>query len=312
MNRLFPPLQPYASGMMDGGGHHRIYWEQSGKADGAPVLFLHGGPGSGTEPRHRQFFDPAHYRIVLFDQRGAGRSEPLASIEHNTTWDLIDDIEQLRNLLDIQRWLVFGGSWGSTLALAYAERHAERCTGLILRGVWLCTDDEIEWWLHGTKTFFPENWRRFADYIPEAERGDLLAAYHRRLMDPSPAVHMPAAVMWKSYETACTTLRSTGTEVLAASPHTLAMSRIMAHYLMHRAFLEEGALLEGAERLRQTPGYIVQGRYDMICPPRYADQLAQVWPGAHLEIIPDAGHSAFERGTLVRLLAATEACKGLT
>jgi proline iminopeptidase len=178
--------------------------------------------------------------------------------------------------------------------------------------VWLGTAEEIEWWLHGTKTFFPENWRRFVDYLPEAERGDLLAAYHRRLMDPSPAVHMPAAVMWKSYETACTTLRSTGAQALEASPYTLAMSRIMAHYLIHRAFLEEGALIEGAERLRHVPGTIIQGRYDMICPPRYADQLARVWPGAHLEIVPDVGHSAFESGTVARLIAATEAYKELT
>jgi proline iminopeptidase len=298
--------------MMACGASHRIYWEQSGNVDGAPVLFLHGGPGSGTEPRQRQFFDPAHYRIVLFDQRGAGRSEPLGSLTHNTTWDLIADIEQLRDLLAIERWLVFGGSWGSTLALAYAEHHAERCTGLILRGVWLGTEEEIAWWLHGTRTFFPENWRRFVASIPEAERGDLLAAYHRRLMDPAPTVHLPAAVAWKSYEMACTTLQATETANLDASPHTLARARIMVHYLTHRAFLEEDALIDGAVRLRQVPGYIVQGRYDMICPPRYADRLARAWPSARFEIVPAAGHSAFEPGTTARLIAATEACKRLT
>jgi proline iminopeptidase len=297
--------------MMDTGGQHRIYWEQSGNAGGAPVLFLHGGPGSGIIPRQRQFFDPAHYRIILFDQRGSGRSEPLASIEHNTTWELIADIEQLRDMLDIKRWLIFGGSWGSTLALAYAQRHPERCTGLIVRGIWLGTDEEMLWWLHGTQTFFPDNWRRFVNFIPEAERGDLLAAYHKRLMDPSPAVHLPAAVIWKSYETACTTLHSAGTETLEASPQTLAMSRIMAHYFIHRAFLDEDALIDGAERLAQVPGYIIQGRYDMICPLKYADRLAQAWPQARFEIVPDAGHSAFENGTIARLIAATEACKGL-
>jgi len=298
--------------MMNAGGHHRIYWEQSGKADGAPALFIHGGPGSGVQPQHRQFFDPAHYRIILFDQRGAGRSEPLASVEQNTTWELIADIEQLRQMLGVERWLVFGGSWGSTLALAYAEQHPERCAGLIVRGVWLGTDEEIAWWAYGTQTFFPENWRRFMAYLPEAERGDLVAAYHRRLMDPSPETHLSAAVAWKSYETACTTLRSTGAEVLDASPHTLAMSRIMAHYFVNRAFLQEDALIHGAERLAQIPGYIIQGRYDMICPPKYADRLARAWPRATFEIVPDAGHSAFESGTVARLIAATEACKRLT
>ena len=311
-NGLFSPLEPYDSGMMDAGGHHRIYWEQSGKADGAPTLFLHGGPGSGVQPHHRQFFDPAHYRIILFDQRGAGRSEPLASVEQNTTWELIADIEQLRQMLGVERWLVFGGSWGSTLALAYAEQHPERCTGLIVRGVWLGTDEEMAWWVYGTQTFFPENWRRFMAYLPEAERGDPVTAYHRRLMDPSPETHLPAAVAWKSYETACTTLRSSGAEALEASPHTLAMSRIMAHYFVNRVFLQEGALIHGAERLAKIPGYIIQGRYDMICPPKYADRLARAWPRAIFEIVPDAGHSALESGTVTRLIAATEACKGLT
>ncbi len=311
-DHLFPPLQPYESGMMDVGGHHRIYWEQSGRPDGAPVLFLHGGPGSGTDPRQRQFFDPAHYRIILFDQRGSGRSEPLASVEDNTTWDLISDIEQLRGMLGIERWLVFGGSWGSTLALAYAEQHAERCAGLIVRGIWLCTDEEMAWWQHGTQTFFPENWRRFVEFLPEAERDDLLSAYHRRLMVPSPAVHMPAAVAWKSYETVCSTLRPSGEGDLEATPHTLAMSRIMAHYFVNHVFLEEGALLNGANRLAQVPGYIIQGRYGMVCPPKYADQLARAWPRANFEIVPDAGHSAFESGTVARLIAATEACKALT
>lgn len=264
---LFPPLQPYDSGMMDVGEHHRIYWEQSGRADGAPVLFLHGGPGSGTEPRQRQFFDPSHYRIVLFDQRGSGRSEPLASIEHNTTWDLIADIEQLREMLGIERWLIFGGSWGSTLALAYAERHTERCTGLIVRGIWLCTAEEMAWWQHGTQTFFPENWQRFVEYLPEAERGDLLTAYHRRLMHPSPEVHLPAAVAWKSYETVCSTLRPSGTETLDATPHTLAMSRepgretaLLAHGKCRQAGLKDTlfhAVIGRAAHLDQTRGTVL-------------------------------------------------------
>ncbi|HVG81060.1 MAG TPA: prolyl aminopeptidase, partial [Methylomirabilota bacterium] len=205
-SELYPEIQPYESGMLAVGGPHQIYWEQVGKPDGAPVLFLHGGPGAGANPTHRRFFDPAHYRAVIFDQRGSGRSRPLGETKDNTTPLLVEDIEALRRKLGIQRWIVFGGSWGSTLALAYAETHPEACTALVLRGIFLCRRSEIDWFLYGIRAVFPDQWRIFAGHIPEAERGDLLAAYHKRLMNSDPAVHMPAARIWSTYEGACSTL----------------------------------------------------------------------------------------------------------
>lgn len=311
MADLFPPIEPYESGMLAVDVRHRVYWEQCGKPDGQPVVFLHGGPGSGSQPEQRRFFDPSHYRIVLFDQRGSGRSTPLADVTDNTTPHLVSDIEALRSHLGIDRWLVFGGSWGSTLALAYAEAHPERCTGLIARGIWLCRAAEIEWWLYGTGTFFPENWRRFAEHIVADERHDLLAAYHRRLMDGDPAVHMPAAKAWKSYERNITgLLPKPGGNDVEESPATLAMSRIMAHYMTNSAFMAENALIDGAARIRDVPGVIIHGRYDMICPLVNADDLARAWPSAEYQVIPDAGHKADETGTLAALIAATEQFKG--
>ncbi|HJO98126.1 MAG: prolyl aminopeptidase [Rhodospirillales bacterium] len=310
MTDLFAPIEPYDSGMLAVGGQHRIYWEQCGNPSGQPVIFLHGGPGSGCQAEQRRLFDPGHYRIVLFDQRGSGRSTPLADVTDNTTPHLVRDVEALRSHLALDRWLVFGGSWGSTLALAYAEAHPERCTGLILRGVWLCRANEFKWWLYGTRTFFPENWRRFAETIAAEERHDLLAAYHRRLMDADPAVHMPAARAWKSYERNLTVMlpRPGGNDV-EESAATLAMSRIMAHYMINGAFMAENALIEGVARIHDVPGIIIQGRYDMICPIVNADDLAQAWPAADYQIIPDAGHKAYEAGTLAALIAATERFK---
>src|SRR5256714_2886719 len=203
---LFPPIEPYASGMLDLGAPHRMYYEQSGNAQGVPAVFLHGGPGAGASAVHRQFFDPAFYRIVVYDQRGAGRSTPLGCLENNTTGDLVEDLERLRKHLGVDRWLVFGGSWGSTLALAYAEHHPQRCIGLVLRGIFLCRKSEIDWFLYGVRAIFPEAWRTFAGYIPAAERSDLLSAYHKRLVDPDPIVHMPAARCWSIYEGSCSTL----------------------------------------------------------------------------------------------------------
>lgn len=307
---IFPPVEPYETGMMAVGGRHQIYWEQCGNPDGQPVVFLHGGPGSGASERHRQFFDPNHYRIILFDQRGSGRSKPLADITDNTTLHLVGDIEALRSFLGIDRWLVFGGSWGSTLGLAYGETHPERCTGMILRGIWLSRRKEFDWWLYGTRIFFPENWRRFAEFIPPDERDDLLSAYHRRLIDPDPSIHMPAARIWKSYERTCTTLLpATGGAAVEESPGTLAMSRIMAHYLINGGFMEENALIDNIGAIQDTPGVIVQGRYDMICPLINADELARAWPKADFQIIPDAGHKQFETGTQAALIAATERFK---
>lgn len=305
---LHPPITPYASGMLDTPGVHRIYWETSGNPDGIPVLFLHGGPGSGTSPNHRRFFDPARYRIVLFDQRGCGRSTPHGELADNTTPHLVADMEALRTLLGIDTWLVFGGSWGSTLALAYAEAHPERCRGLVLRGIFLCRRSEIDWFLYGIRAFFPEAQRKLAEFIPEDERHDLLGAYHRRLLDPDPAAHQPAAHEWATFESSCSTLLPSP-ELVAAfcnDKTALSLARIEAHYFMNDIFLPEGSLLANVGRLRAIPAIIVQGRYDAVCPVVTADELARVWPEARYVIVPDAGHSAFEPSIARELVAACD------
>jgi proline iminopeptidase len=310
---LFPPIEPYASGMLELGEPHRMYYEQSGNPRGVPVVFLHGGPGAGSSAVHRQFFDPAFYRIVVLDQRGAGRSTPLGCLENNTTPHLVADLERLRAHLGIDRWMVFGGSWGSTLALAYAEHHPERVRALVLRGIFLCRRSEIEWFLYGLRTIFPEAWRTFAGYIPEAQRGDLLNAYHARLVDPDPAVHMPAARSWSVYEGSCSTLLPNPALVadFATDRVALGLARIEAHYFRHDIFLPDNFLLEKADRLKKIPGVIVQGRYDIVCPTVSADDLHQAWPEAQYLVVPDAGHSAFEPGIRSRLVAATESFKSL-
>jgi proline iminopeptidase len=310
---LYPEIEPYESGMLALDAIHTLYWEQSGNPQGAPVLFLHGGPGAGAAPAHRRFFDPAHYRIVIFDQRGAGRSTPLGELRENTTLHLIADIERLRRHLGIERWLVFGGSWGSTLALAYGQAHPERCTGFVLRGIFLCRQSEIEWFLYGLRRFFPEAWRDFVAPIPPAERGDLLAAYYRRLTDPDPAVHRPAARAWSTYEGVCSTLLPSPETVAYFSGDTVALglARIEAHYFSHGIFLPEGSLLANVERIRHLPCVIVQGRYDAVCPIVTADELHQAWPEAEYIVVPDAGHSAWEPGICSELVSATEKFKAL-
>jgi proline iminopeptidase len=308
---LFPSIEPYASGRLVRDAPHNLYWEQSGNPNGQPVVFLHGGPGAGASPEHRRFFDPAHYRIVVFDQRGAGRSTPLGELSANTTPHLVADIEALRSHLGIDRWLVFGGSWGSTLALAYAEAHPERVTGLILRGIFLCEKAEIDWFLYGMRWLAPEVWQRFAEGVPAAERDDLLHAYHRHLTDPDPAVHMPAARSWSTYEGACSTLLPSPETVAAFGQDTMALglARLEAHYFINNIFLEEGALLRGVDRIRRIPGVIVQGRYDLVCPIRTADELHRAWPEADYMVIPDAGHSAMEPGIRRALVATTQRFK---
>ncbi|QJR15775.1 prolyl aminopeptidase [Usitatibacter palustris] len=308
---LFPAIEPYATGVLELDAPHRMYYEQSGNPKGIPVVFLHGGPGAGASPVHRQFFDPAAYRIVVFDQRGAGRSTPHGCLENNTTPHLVADMEKLRKHLGIERWLVFGGSWGSTLALAYAEHHADRCTGLILRGIFLCRKSEIEFFLYGIKNFFPEVWHTFAERIPEAERGDLLKAYYSRLTDPDPAVSLPAARAWSVYEASCSTLLPNPSLVadFGADRVAYGLSRIEAHYFKHEIFLPENFLLDNIDRIRKIPAVIVQGRYDIVCPLVSADDLHRAWPEAGYEIVADAGHSAFEPGIRSRLVAATEAFK---
>ena len=301
-NVLYPPITPHDTGVLSGPGGHRLAYEVCGNPKGSPVVFLHGGPGAGCAPYHRQFFDPAVYRIVLFDQRGAGRSTPYASIENNTTWDLVADIEQLRTHLGIERWVVFGGSWGSTLALAYASRHADRCAGLILRGIWLCRPIDLKWWLEDIRMVYPDYWLAFASHIPAEERSDLLAAYSRRLNDPDPATHDPAATAWDRYETRCSRIIPSGGGSGAAR---LPLARFEAHYMTHGAFLQLDELVESVPRFRHVPGIIIHGRYDMLCPLQGAMELATAWPEAVLEIVPDAGHSALEPGITQRLVAAT-------
>ena len=310
-SELYPEIVPYNTGMLNLGGRHRMYFEESGNPHGVPVLFLHGGPGAGAAPAHRRFFDPAHYRIVIFDQRGAGRSTPLGELADNTTPLLIADIEKLREMLGIEAWLVFGGSWGSTLALAYAEAHPQRCTGLILRGIFLCRKSEIDWFLYGLRNIFPEAWQAFAGPIPEAERGNLLEAYHRRLTDPDPAVHMPAARAWGTYEGSCSTLLPSPETVayFAGDVVALGLARIEAHYFRNDIFLPENSLLDNVQRIRHIPAVIVQGRYDAVCPIVFADDLHRAWPEAEYHVIPDAGHSAWEPGICAALVRACEQFK---
>jgi proline iminopeptidase len=305
---LFAPIEPRLSGMLSLDSRHTMYWEDSGQPAGIPVVFLHGGPGSGTTAQHRCFFDPESYRIVLFDQRGAGRSTPLGELQDNTTSDLVADMEVLRRHLGIEKWLVFGGSWGSTLALAYAQSHPERCLGLVLRGIFLFRPSEVDWFMQGMRRVFPEPWEDFSGFIPAAEQSDLLQAYYRRLSDPDPRVHMPAARAWSRYEGACSTLLPSSATIAHFEDDRVAvgLARIEAHYFINRGFMPENALLEGVGRLRDIPGIIVQGRYDMVCPLMTAHELHLAWPKAIYRVIPDAGHSAWEPGIQAALVEATE------
>ncbi|MFM9972490.1 MAG: prolyl aminopeptidase [Burkholderiales bacterium] len=308
---LFPELSARDSGMLTLDSLHSMYWEECGNPEGIPVVFLHGGPGAGSTAAHRRFFDPEAYRIVVFDQRGAGRSKPLGELRDNTTPHLIADMEALRQHLNIERWLVFGGSWGSTLALAYAQTHPQCCLGLILRGIFLCRKSEIDWFLYGMRSVYPDPWERLAGMLPVEERGDLLRHYHQRLIDPDPAVHMPAARAWSVYEGSCSTLLPSPDTVayFAGDVVALGLARIEAHYFVNNIFLPENSLLERASRLANIPGIIVQGRYDMVCPLVSAHELAAAWPEAIYKIIPNAGHSVWEPGILAALVEATQTFK---
>lgn len=310
---LFPEIAPYATGMLALDAPHVMYWEESGRADGVPAVFVHGGPGAGATPTHRRFFDPSHYRIVVFDQRGSGRSTPLGAIDGNDTDALVADMERLRIHRGIDKWVVFGGSWGSTLALAYATAHPDRVIGLVLRGIFLCRRSEIDWFLYGMRTVYPEAWRKFCDGVPAEERGDLLGAYYKRLTDPDPAVHMPAARSWSLYEGACSTLLPSPETVASFGEDrkALGLARIEAHYFTHHVYAAENDLIRRIDRIRHIPAAIVQGRYDMVCPIVTADELARAWPEARYTIVPDAGHSAMEPGIRKHLVAATESFKSL-
>ena len=284
---------------------HTIYWEEVGNPNGVPVLFLHGGPGAGLSPQHRRFFDPQHYRVILFDQRGAGKSTPLGEWRNNTTDLLITDIERLRVLFGIEQWLVFGGSWGSTLALAYGQAHPEHCLGFILRGIFLCTASEIDWFLHGVEWFYPELYAEFIAPIPEHERTDLLKAYTSRMLCDDPALYWPAARSWSRFEGRRVFLLPQDEEP-ASDTLDLGVGRLEAHYMANRGFFSDDQLINNVGRIAHLPAVIVQGRYDMICPPLSAYRLHQAWPGARLRMIADAGHGALEAGIARALVAATE------
>ena len=307
-SELFGEIQPYATGMLAVGDGHSLYWEQSGNPDGVPVVFLHGGPGAGAAPVHRRFFDPTFYRIVVFDQRGAGRSTPLGDLTANTTQDLIADIERLRMALDVDRWLIFGGSWGSTLALAYGVSHPARCLGFVLRGIFLGQRSEVEWFLQGMRNIFPEAWSEFMGFLSAEERREPLPSYYRRLTDPSPATHMPAARVWSRYEAACSTLHPNPRAVLEVDGgnFALALARIEAHYFVNACFLPQDWFARSLDRIRHLPCTVVQGRYDIVCPPVTADHLARLWPSVDYIVVPDAGHSALEPGVRAALVNATE------
>jgi proline iminopeptidase len=307
---LYPPIEPYCSGMLEVGDRHSLYWELCGNPDGKPAVFLHGGPGAGCSPEHRRLFDPARYKILLFDQRGCGRSTPHASLEANTTWHLVDDIERLREMAEIERWLVFGGSWGSTLALAYSQKHPERTTGLILRGVFTFRPHEVDWLYRpgGASQIFPDKWEAFVAPIPEAEHGDLVEAYSRRLGDADAAVRVEAAKAWSQWEAEVVTLLPNPQLVAQSTEdnHAVAIARIENHYMRSRGWLEDGQLLREAAKIRDIPGIIVQGRYDICTPPAAAWDLHRAWPEADLRIVPDAGHSFAEPGILDGLVRAAD------
>ncbi len=316
INWLYPPIEPYATGRLKVSDLHEIYFEESGNPDGKPVIFLHGGPGGGTSPKNRCYFDPRKYRIILMDQRGCGQSTPYAEIRENTTWDLVEDIETLRNHLAIPRWQVFGGSWGSTLALAYAEKYPGAVSELVLRGIFMIRDFEIDWFYRGggVSKVFPELWEDYLAAIPVAEHGDLVAAYAKRLFSEDPEINLPAAKAWSLWEGATSKLLPD--PVFAASygqdDSTLAFARIECHYFVNKGFLErEDQLLADVGKIRHIPCVIVQGRYDMVCPMQNAWDLHRAWPESELIIVPDAGHSAMEPGNSKALVAATDRFAGI-
>lgn len=307
---LYPKLDPFRVDRLRVSDLHEIYFEESGNPKGKPAVFFHGGPGGGTDPKHRQFFDPARYRIVLFDQRGCGKSTPHASLEDNTTWTLVEDAERLRQHLKISKWQVFGGSWGSTLALAYAEKYPEAVSELVLRGIFLLRRKEIEWFYQGgANELFPDTWENYLKPIPPSERSDLLSAYHKRLTSPDRSVQREAARAWSIWEASTSKLFPDAEfiEGFGEEEFALAFARIECHYFMNRGFFPtDNYLIENVGKLRHIPSVIVQGRYDVVCPMDSAWALHRAWPEAEFTLVPDAGHSAFEPGIAKALIAATD------
>lgn len=316
LRELYPPIEPNVHGLLAVGDGHEVYWEECGNPAGKPVVFVHGGPGGGCGPDQRRFFDPAKYRIVLFDQRGCGRSlphasDPAADLSTNTTWNLVADMELIREHLEIDKWQVFGGSWGSTLALAYAQSHADRVSELVLRGIFTLRRSELEWFYQdGASHIYPDVWQEYLSVIPEDDRTDLMAAYNRRLFDVDPAVHVPASVAWTVWENSTVRLHPDEAAIAEARADVagaVAFARIENHYFVNGGFMEDGQLIrDAAEKLSGIPGVIVQGRYDVCTPMRTAWDLHTAWPEASFELIADAGHSAFEPGTVDALVRATD------
>ncbi len=301
---LYPPTDPFDQRMVDVGDGHRIYMEQCGNPDGIPVVVLHGGPGGGCSPAMRRYFDPDVYRVILFDQRGCGRSRPHAAVEDNTTWHLVDDIERLRVLLDIDEWIVFGGSWGATLALIYAQAHPDHVARLVLRGVFLMTKAELDWFYGGgAGKFWPEQWAKFTSLLPDAELHDAIAAYHKRLFSGDRATEILYARAWSSWENALASIHSNGSTGESPGEYARAFARLENHYFMNGGFLEkDGQILDRMDRIAHIPGHIVQGRYDMICPPQAAWNLADRWPNAELKMVRQAGHALSEPGISAELV----------
>ena len=309
MHELYPPIKPYHEALLEVSQLHTIHYEECGTAEGIPVLFVHGGPGGGIETIYRRYFDPAKYRVILVDQRGSGKSTPHAELEENTTQHLISDMERVREAAGVEKWLVFGGSWGSTLGLAYAQAHPQRVTGLVLRGIFLCREPELLWFYQeGASKIFPDLWEQFLAPIPLAEQGDLLQAYYRRLTGDDPQVRQEAARAWSIWEGSTNKLLfdEQSAAKYGEAEFSLAFARIEAHYFVNQAFLEPGQLLRDVDKIRHIPGVIVQGRYDMICPVTSAWDLHRAWPEADLQIVPDAGHSITEPGIIDRLVGATD------
>ena len=306
---LYPPIEPFEHGVLDTGDGHQVYWERCGNPDGKPAVFLHGGPGSGCSPDHRRLFDPAKYCVTLFDQRGCGRSTPHASLEANTTWHLVADIEKLREMSGAERWLVFGGSWGSTLALAYAQKHPTQVSELVLRGIFTLRREELHWFYQeGASWLFPDEWEHFVAPIAPEDRHDLMAAYRRLLTGADEAARAHAAIAWSHWEGRTITLLPDPTITTAHdnAHFALAFARIENHYFVHHGFMDEGQLLRDAHKLHGIPGVIVQGRYDACTPVKTAWDLHRAWPQAEFHLIPDAGHAFKEPGILDRLVRATD------
>ncbi len=306
---LYPPIETTLTGVLDVGAGHQLYYEVSGNPSGKPVVVLHGGPGSGTNPQMRRFFDPDAYRIILFDQRGSGKSAPHASIQNNTTWDLVSDIETLRTTLQVDRWQVFGGSWGSTLALAYAQSHPDRVTELVLRGIFMGRRKELDWlYRFGTSEIFPEAWEKFVEPIPQHERGDVLRAYQKQLTSEDPETRLSAARSWSIFEGSTSQLVPSEDliQTFGSDSFAVSLAQIEVHYFVNRCFMDDDQLLRDVEKIRRIPGVIVHGRYDALCPAANAYELAAAWPEAELYITPDAGHSAFEPANVHELVMATD------